>query len=195
MPNSIRTTSNTATATNATPATFRAGDRVLWAAVSLDTYKLQASSDTFSKRLVISHANIEYSFDADGRSSPDDALPSLFHDTPANRQAIATLYGHTPRPTQKVIDTTNSDDDEAILVSSHDLSDIACDIEGAATAIDDIGHLLSLIYHGKIEPSTAMALARLTHESTSTWSELLHSRLEGINDTLEMTAYGKGGDL
>ncbi len=197
MPKSIRTTSNTQTPTNSTPATFKAGDSVLWAAVSNDTYKLQSSSDKRGNRLVIRHANIEYSFDTDGRSSPDDALPSLFKDTEANRQAVATLYNGrftTQDNQRKVIDTTEADDKEVIVISSYDLSDIACDMEGAATALDDIGQLLWLIYTGKIEASTAVSMARITHDSTSAWTELLLSKAKEIKEPLAMTGYSKVGE-
>ncbi len=191
MPNSIRTTSNIQTATNSTLATFKAGDAVLWAAVSNDTYKLQPSSDKRSNRLVIRHANIEYSFDTDGRSSPDDALPSLFHDTQANRQAIATLYSGSQSSQRKIIDTTEADDDEVILISAFDLRDIACDIDNAATVISDIGKLLGLIHYEKIDTRTAISMARLTHDTAETWTNLLQAQLRGINDTLAMTAYAK----
>ena len=191
MPNSIRTTSNTQTTTNSTPATFKAGDAVLWAAVGNDTYKLQSSSNKRSKRLVIRHANIEYSFDTDGRSNPDDDLPSLFHDTPANRQAIATLYSGSQTSQRKVIDTTEADDKEVILISAFDLSDIACDISGAITVLNDIGQLLGLIHYKKIDAHTAISMARLTQDATVTWSNLLNDQLEAIKETLAMTAYAK----
>ena len=193
MPNSIRTTSNTQTTTNSTPATFKAGDSVLWAAVSNDTYKLQSSSDKRGNRLVIRHANIEYSFDTDGRSSPDDALPSLFHDTPANRQAIATLYSGSQTSQRTIIDTTEADDKQVVLISAFDLSDIACDIDGATTALYDVGQLLALMHYDKIEAHTVPALARLAHDATDTWASLLYEKLEGINDTLAMTGYSKVG--
>ena len=193
MPKSIRTTSNTQTTTNRTPATFKAGDSVLWAAVSNQTYKLQSSNDKHSKRLVIRHADIDYSFDADGRSNPDDALPSIFHDTKANRQAIATLYSGSHTSKRAVIDTTEADDDEVILISAFDLQDIACDINGAATALYDVGQLLALIHYDKIEAHTVPALARLAHDATDTWASLLYEQLESINDTLAMTGYGKEG--
>ena len=193
MPNSIRTTSNTQTTTNHAPATFKAGDSVLWAAVSNQTYKLQSSKDKHSNRLVIRHANIEYTFDTDGRSSPEDALPSLFHDTPANRQAIATLYSGNQTNQRTVIDITEADDNEVIVMSSFELSDIACDLESAAVVISDIGKLLALIHYEKIEPHVAISMARLTHDTTETWHELLQSQLGSIKETLAMTRYGKEG--
>ena len=191
MPNSIRTTSNTQTTTNSTPAAFKAGDSVLWAAVSNHTYKLQSSNDKHSHRLIIRHANIEYSFDTDGRSSPDDVLPSLFHDTKANRQAIATLYSGSQSSQRTVIDTTAPDDDEVILISSHDLSHIACDISGAITILNDIGQLLALIHYEKIEPHTAISMARLTPDAADTWSTLLNDQLEATNEPLVMTGYNR----
>ena len=189
MPNSIRTTSNTQTTTNSTPAAFKAGDSVLWAAVSNDTYKLQSSSDKRGNRLVIRHANIEYSFDTDGRSSPDDALPSLFHDTPANRQAINALYGS--QHSIKTIDCTDADDDEVILMSSCMLSDTACDVSGAAEVMHDIGQLLYLIYNENISSNQVKSMARLVHDTTDRWYSILNYRLDTLNKPLEQTGFGK----
>lgn len=94
---------------------------------------------------------------------------------------------------RKVIDLTSPNDDEVILISSHDLSNIACDINGAATALYDVGQLLALIHYDKIEAHTIPALARLAHDATDTWASLLYEQLESINDTLAMTRYGKEG--
>lgn len=190
MPKSIRTISNTQTTTNnSTLATFKAGDSVLWAAVSNDTYKLQSSSDKRSNRLFIRHANIEYSFDTDGRSSPDDALPSLFHNTPANRQAINALYGS--QHSIKTIDCTDADDDEVILMSSCMLSDTACDVSGAAEVMHDIGQLLYLIYNENISSNQVKSMARLVHDTTDRWHSILNHRLDTLNKPLEQTGFGK----
>ena len=192
MPNSIRTTSNTQTTTNSTLATFKAGDAVLCPSVGNGTYKLFNKSKDC---LTINIGNVECLYRADGRAYHDDCyvLPSLFHDTEANRQAIATLYSGNQSSQRTVIDTTAADDDEVILMSSHDLSDIACDINGAATALYDVGQLLALIHYDKIEAHTAPALARLAHDATDTWASLLYEKLERINDTLAMTGYSKVG--
>ena len=133
MPNSIRTTSNTQTTTNTTPA----------------------------------HQALN--------GSHDDGL-----------SIVQTSQ-------RKVIDLTNPNDDEVILISSHDLSHIACDINGAATALYDVGQLLALIHYDKIEAHTIPALARLAHDATNTWASLLYEQLESINDTLAMTGYSKVG--
>ena len=100
-----------------------------------------------------------------------------------------TRINYTQTRQRKVIDTTSSDDDEVILISAFDLRDIACDIDSAATVISDIGKLLGLIHYEKIDTRTAISMARLTHDTAETWSNLLESRLKDINDTLAMTAY------
>ena len=94
---------------------------------------------------------------------------------------------------RKIIDLTSADDDEVILMPSIMLSDIACDINGAATALHDLGQLLNLIYQQKIEPSTVIAMARLSHDAADTWINLLYSQLDIINEPLAMTGYGKEG--
>ncbi|WP_186475231.1 hypothetical protein [Psychrobacter sp. KCTC 72983] len=192
MPKSIRTTSNTQTTTNSTPATFKAGDSVLCPSVGSGTYKLvQKSKDC----LTINIGNVECLYRADGRAYHDDcyALPQLFHDTKANRQAIATLYNGSQSSQLKVIDTTEADDKEAVLISAFDLSGIVCDIEGAATVISDIGKLLALIHYEKIDTNTAISMARLTHDTTVTWDDLLQRQASAIKETLAMTRYGREG--
>jgi len=192
MGKSIRTTSNTQTTTNRTPATFKAGDSVLCPSVGNGTYKLFNKSKDC---LTINIGNVECLYRADGRAYHDDCyvLPSLFHDTPANRQAIATLYSGSQSSQRTVIDTTEADDKQVVLISAFDLSDIACDIDGAATALYDVGQLLALMHYDKIEAHTVPALARLAHDATDTWASLLYEKLEDINDTLAMTGYSKVG--
>ena len=199
MGNSIRTTSNTQN--TPTLATFKAGDSVLCPSLSFTSFVLTA--DPYGKRnnLTLEFEGSYFYYDAQGYfvSASDtetgDYQPSLFQDTPANRQAVATLYsGRGNQSSQRyVIDTTAADDDEVVLISAFDLSDIACDMEGAATALDDIGQLLWLIYTGKIEASTAVSMARITHDSTSAWAELLFSKAKEIKEPLAMTGYSKVG--
>ena len=189
MPNSIRTTSNTQTTTNGTPATFKAGDSVLCPSVGNGTYQL--FNDKEYGCLGFTTNGKTYHYRNDGKVSRDDAAPSLFHDTKANRQAIATLYNGSQSSQRTVIDITEADDKEAVLISAFDLRDIACDIDSAATVISDIGKLLGLIHYEKIDTHTAISMARLTHDTTETWVNLLQAQLDSINDTLAMTAYAK----
>ncbi|MGP5514083.1 hypothetical protein [Psychrobacter alimentarius] len=199
MPNSISTTSNTQTTTSSTPATFKAGDSVLCPSLSSNPFVLINAPYCKRDDLALEYEGSYFYYDAQGYFVPasdkvtNDYQPSLFHDTPANRQAIATLYSGNQSSQRTVIDTTEADDKEVILMSAFDLSDIVCDIESAATVISDIGKLLALIHYEKIDTSTAISMARLTHDTTVTWDDLLQRQVSSIKETLAMTGYGKEG--
>ncbi|MBI0427157.1 hypothetical protein [Psychrobacter sp. NG27] len=92
---------------------------------------------------------------------------------------------------REIIDTTTDNDTEVVVISAHDLSDIACDIEGVVTVLNDIGHLLALVHYAKIPPHTVVTMSRLTNDSVNTWIKLLNARLEKINQTLALTRYSK----
>ena len=181
-------------------ATFQAGNSVLCPSLSSSPFVL--TDDPYGKRnnLTLEFEGSYFYYDGNGyfirasQNETGDFQPSLYHDTPANRQAIATLYSGSQSSQRTVIDTTAPNDDEVILISSHDLSHIACDINGAATALYDVGQLLALIHYDKIEAHTVPALARLAHDATDTWASVLYEQLESINDTLSMTGYGKEGE-
>ena len=181
-------------------ATFQAGNSVLCPSLSSSPFVL--TDDPYGKRnnLTLEFEGSYFYYDRNGyfirasQNETGDFQPSLYHDTPANRQAIATLYSGSQSSQRTVIDTTAPNDDEVILISSHDLSHIACDINGAATALYDVGQLLALIHYDKIEAHTVPALARLAHDATDTWASVLYEQLESINDTLSMTGYGKEGE-
>ena len=200
MPNSIRTTSNTKN--TPTLATFKAGDSVLCPSLSFTSFVLTA--DPYGKRdlLALTHDGSNIYYDDKGYFVPScdketgDYQPSLFQDTPANRQAVATLYNGrfaTQDSQRKVIDTTEADDNIVVTMSSHDLNHIAGDICGAANALHDVGYLLGLIYYGKIEGEAVKSMARLSHDATSTWAEILYAQLDIINEPLAMTGYSKVG--
>ena len=92
---------------------------------------------------------------------------------------------------REIIDTTTDNDTEVVVISAHDLSDIACDIEGVVTVLNDIGHLLALVHYAKIPPHTVVTMSRLTNDSVNTWINLLNARLEKVNQTLALTRYSK----
>lgn len=200
MGNSIRTTSKTTTPTPATnQAIFAIGDVVLCPSLSSEPFTLIA--DQYGQRdlLSLTHDGSYFYYDSQGYFIPasdtetGDYRPNLFHDTPANRQAIATLYSNistTQSNQRKVIDITEADDNEVILMSSFELSNTACDIGGAITLLDDIGMLLWMIYQEEITSGQAISMARLSHEATETWAELLNSRLNTINKSLAQTTFG-----
>lgn len=201
MPNSIRTTSKTTTLA-AKQTTFAIGDVVLCPSLSMQPFTL--SADPYGKRddLTIDYDGSYHYYDAHGYfvsfkdTETNRHQTSLFHNTPVNRQAIQTLYGSNHTATSnglKTIDITEADEDEAVLMSSMALSNIACDIEGAAGIFDDIGRLLWLIYQEKIDHSTAMALARLAHDSATVWTDVLSNQLATINGPLSQSKFGKVG--
>mgnify|MGYP006875175482 CR=1 FL=1 len=202
MPNSIRTTSNNQTTANSTQAIFKAGDAVLCPSLSSNPFLL--TNDPYGKRsdLTLEYDGSYFYYDKNGyfvranQDETDDFQPSLFADTPANRQAVATLFSGsliTSTSQRKTIDTTTADNQEVILVSSSNFVNIATDIHGAANTLHDIGQLLGLIHYGKIEGETIKSMARLAHDSAETWSELLHCQLDKLNNPLALTRYGKVG--
>lgn len=205
MPKSIRTTSKNITSTLATnQAIFAIGRVVLSPSLSSEPFTLIADPSGKRDLLALIHDGSYFYYDAKGYfvSASDtetgDYKPSLFHDTPANRQAIATLYSlsnSTPYPTfqsnpRNVIDTTDGSDDEVILISSMELSNTACDIDGAIAVLDDIGSLLWMIYQEEIAPRQAISMARLSHDATERWADLLSSRLNTINKPLAQSIFG-----
>ena len=197
MGNSIRTTSKTTTPTPATNQTiFAIGDVVLCPSLSSEPFTLIAGQRDL---LALTYDGSYFYYDVRGYFIPasdtetGDYRPNLFHDTPANRQAIATLYSNastTQSSQRKVIDITEANDNEVILMSSFELSNTACDIGGAITLLDDIGMLLWMIYQEEITSGQAISMARLSHEATETWAELLNSRLNTINKPLAQTTFG-----
>ena len=200
MGNSIRTTSNTQNTQNTpTLATFKAGDSVLCPSLSFTSFVLTA--DPYGKRdlLALTHDGSYFYYDDKGYFVPSrdtetgDYQPSLFQDTPANRQAIAMLYSGNQTNHRTVIDTTEADDKIVITMSSHGLSHIASDIHGATNALHDVGYLLGLIYYGKIEGEAVKSMARLAHDATNTWEDILRTQLDIINEPLAMTGYSKVG--
>lgn len=180
--------------TNSTPAIFKAGDAVLCPSVGADSYQLFID-DEHSLLSFIAGVN-KYHTLSDGKQHPNDKSPSIFHDTPANRQIITALY-HNPSITQssqrKVIDTTTADDKEVVILSASNLSNLAFDLEHAAETLDDIGTTLALIYYENVSTTVGQSLARLAHSSAGTWTEILDERLSLINETLATTRYSKGG--
>ena len=200
MGNSIRTTSNTQN--TPTLATFKAGDSVLCPSLSFTSFVLTADPRSKRDLLALTHDGSHFYYDDKGYFVPScdkatgDYQPSLFQDTPANRQAIATLYNGrftTPTTQRQTIDITDANDNIVVTMSSHDLNHIASDICGAASALHDIGHLLGLIHYGKIEGEAVKSMARLSHDATSTWAEILYAQLDIINEPLAMTGYSKVG--
>lgn len=181
-------------------ATFKAGDSVLCPSLSNSPFML--TNDPYGKRnnLALEFEGSYFYYDSNGyfvrasQNETDDFQPSLYQNTSANQQAINTLYSGTPTTPssqRKVIDTTEADDDEVILMSSCMLSDTACEVLGAAEVVHDIGQLLYLIYNEGISPNQVKSMARLAHDTTDRWHSILSHLLDTLNKPLEQTEFGK----
>ena len=200
MPKSIRTNSNTQN--TPTLATFKAGDSVLCPSLSFTPFVLTADPRGKRDLLALTHDDSYFYYDDKGYFVPScdkatgDYQPSLFKDTKANRQAVATLYNGrftTPINQRKTIDITDANDNVVVTMSSHDLNHIAGDICGAANTLHDIGHLLGLIHYEKIGGEAVKSMARLAHDSANTWEEILRVQIDIIDKPLAMTGYSKVG--
>ncbi len=203
MPNSIRTTSKTTTSTlNANQATFAIGDVVL--CPSLSSFPFALTADPYGKRdlLTLTFEGSYFYYDANGYyihsndHETGDFQPSLYRNTPANQQAISTLYANTistPSSPRKVIDTTSADDDEVVLIKSSKVLNNAGELNGAIDVLDDMSSLLGLIYNGNITQEDSKSLARLTQTTVDTWAEILNSQLERLNEVLTLTKFIRAG--
>lgn len=155
--------------------TFDAGDMVLCPSVGNKVYRLSLGED--HNCLEFTENDRTYYYRTDGKVCQEDKLPALFHDTPANRQAIATLY-HGASPQEKPAKTND------ITMPVLTLKSIASEMDGASQALHDVSLLLHMIYQEKINPRQVIALARLSHDSTNTWSDLLYHSLDSVNQTI-----------
>ena len=184
----------------ASQTTFDIGDVVL--CPSLSSYPFVLERDPYGNRNVLAlefdgsyfYYNANGFFVSANDNETIDHQPSLYRNTPSNQLAIDTLYGNTPTipsSQRKVIDATEADDNEVVLISPCMLSDTACDVLGAAEVIHDIGQLLNLIYRENISSNQAKSMARLVHDTTDRWHSILNHRLDTLNKPLEQTGFGK----
>ena len=109
--------------------------------------------------------------------------------TTQNRQAP------TNKPNQRtVIDITQKDDNEVIVLPTDMLSDIACDISGAINVLKDIGNILHLIEQDEVSSRQALSMARLTNDATERWTALLGHQLDAINEAMTQSKFEKVGE-
>ncbi|MBA6243805.1 MULTISPECIES: hypothetical protein [unclassified Psychrobacter] len=181
--------------------TFDIGDVVLCPSLSNQPFELTA--DPYGKRdeLTLAYDGNYFYYDAQGffvKASDDetgDHQPSLYRNTPANQQAINTLYGNATQLSQrKLIDTTSIDDDEVVLLKSSKILNNAGELSGAIDVLDDMSSLLGLIYNSKLSQSDTQSLARLTQTTVDTWAEILNTQLERLNEVLTLTKFIKAGE-
>ena len=212
MPKSIRTTSNTQNTTNSTPAIFKAGDAVLCPSLGYGTKPFILHKYEYHSELLCIHAHhSSIAFDSKGYFitagdaqrgdiETNDYAPSLFIDTPENRQYIAGLYGAgmvpnvitTPKSplNRKVIDLTQDDDNEVITLSAFDLSNTACEVLGAYETLEDLKQLLYMIFNRQLTTKQAVSLTRLSYEACETYTNIMDSLLTKLNKPLAQTSVG-----
>lgn len=201
---SINTSKNPTTPkfiTAASQTTFDIGDVAL--CPSLSNFPFALTDDPTGKRDLLAlefdgsyfYYDVNGCFVRDDDHETSDFQPSLYRNTPANQQAINTLYGNATQSSQrKLIDTTSADDDEVVLLKSSKILNNAGELRGAIDVLDDMSSLLGLIYNNKIDEADARSLARLTQTTVDTWAEILNSQLERLNEVLTLTKFIKAGE-
>lgn len=69
-------------------------------------------------------------------------------------------------------------------IENGDLLDVACDLNGAADCLEDIGRTLSLIINGKVESSMIVSLCRLMQSQAESWDNLLGCSQKRLEETI-----------
>lgn len=101
----------------------------------------------------------------------------------------------TNKPNQRtVIDITELDDNEVIILPTDMLSDIACDMSGAINVLKDIGNILYLIQQDAVSSRQASSMARLTNDATDRWTAILGHQLDAINEAMTQSKFEKVGE-
>lgn len=90
-----------------------------------------------------------------------------------------------------VIDITQQDDAEIIVIPTDMLSDIACDISGAINVLKDIGNILHLIQQDEVSSRQASSMARLTNDAADRWTAILGGQLDAINEAMTESKFEK----
>lgn len=99
------------------------------------------------------------------------------------------------KPNQrKVIDITEIDDKEVIILPTIMLSDIACDISGAIHTLKDIGNILHLIQQDEVSSTHTSSMARLTNDAAERRVKLLFHQLDAINEAMAQSKFAKVGE-
>lgn len=99
------------------------------------------------------------------------------------------------KPNQRtVIDVTELDDNEVIILPTIMLSDIACDISGTINVLNDIGNILHLIQQDEVSSRQASSMARLTNDATDRWTAILGHRLDAIKQAMTQSKFDKVGE-
>lgn len=197
---------------NTTCPKFKAGDAVLCPFLGYGAKRFILHKYEYHTELLCIHAHhSSIAFDSNGyfiqaddaqigNIETNDYTPSLFIDTPENRQYIAGLYGNSKAPevittpqsplNRKVIDLTQGDDDEVIVLSAFELSNIACEVLGVSETLEDLKQLLYIIFNRQLITTQEVSLTRLSYEACETWVNIMDSLLTELNKLLVQTSIG-----
>lgn len=110
---------------------------------------------------------------------------------------MTTLNRQSPtnnRDQRKVIDITEIDDNEVIILPTIMLSDIACDISGAIDVLNDINNILNLTHQCKLSSSQTLSIARLSSDAAERRIKLLGHQLDAINEAMKQSKFEKVGE-
>lgn len=135
---------STHTTSTFTTAHFSAGDRVLCPSLSPEPFELLAYPEGLPKdftgyQLVsVRHQGKLYQFQRDGRQLMIDMMPALYHDTKANRHAIALLFYGGQLP-------------EVIAMDVQQIEQMSFTLSGAIEACGDSAHAMNLIASGEVQ--------------------------------------------
>lgn len=180
---------------------FKAGDAVLCPFLGYGAKRFILHKYEYHTELFCIHAHhSSIAFDSNGYFitagdaqrgdiETNDYAPSLFIDTPENRQYIAGLYGAGMVPA--IIHKTETN--EVITLPAITVSDIACNVWGASQALNDLTMLLALISKGELKTSQVTALARMSQDTSNSWCEVLRGLLDTLNEPLACSAFGTVG--
>lgn len=95
---------------------------------------------------------------------------------------------------RKVIDITEIDDNEVIILPTIMLSDIACDISGAIDVLNDINTILNLTHQCELSSSQTLSMARLSSDAAERRIKLLGHQLDAINEAMALSKFDKVGE-
>ncbi|MGB5878022.1 MAG: hypothetical protein WBG84_11775 [Psychrobacter nivimaris] len=99
------------------------------------------------------------------------------------------------KPNQrKVIDMTEIDDNEVIILPTIMLSDIACDISGAIDVLNDINTILRMTHQCELSSSQALSMTRLSSDAAERRVKLLAHQLDAINEAMAQSKFAKVGE-
>ncbi len=104
---------------------------------------------------------------------------------------VATNHLQPHNPNRTVIDVSNIDDKEVIVLPSIDLSDVACSLESIITTFEDLANLFYLLEQGKVD--NVGSVARITQLAIANISNLAYDNYQLIAKSLKQSSYAVEG--